>query len=122
MGGSVEIVKRRDGVEEMAKSHDAFRRPRSGQLSISFVFSFSTIPYNSSHNVGLVSYLFFCEISESLGDLFAGQAHYCRRPRRMLAGGVERATETSACIPDASTDTKRDNDALQAQLHEFHYA
>ena len=108
----------------MAKNHDAFRRPHSGPLSTSFVLLFhvSTISYASSHNMAIVTYLFFCEVPESLDDLFAGQAHYCRRPRRMLAGGVERATETSACIPDTSTNTESDNNALQAQVHELHYA
>jgi hypothetical protein len=68
------------------------------------------------------TYLFLCEFSEALDYLFASQANYCRGPRRMLTAGVERPTQTRACIPDASTDTKSDDDALQAKVHKLYDA
>jgi hypothetical protein len=38
----------------------------------------------------------------------------------MLTGVVKRATETRACIPAASTNTKSDNNALQPQVHKLY--
>ena len=40
----------------------------------------------------------------------------------MLTFRIEGATKTRACIPDAGTDTKSNNNALQAQVHKLYDA
>ena len=128
VGSLMEMEKTRRSWEDwMSRNHDAFRSTPHATTTTSISACSSAILFfhHLSHHTSRQkkrTYLFLCEVSEAIEYLFASQAKYCRSPRRMLTGGVQCATETSTCIPDASTDTKSDDDALQAQAHEIHDA